>query len=80
MPAGTLASILRKEITVRGVWGFDPWALPRNDCALALDAIRSGDIQVDPLITHRFPLDHINEAFEMMRSGREYYCKALITP
>jgi S-(hydroxymethyl)glutathione dehydrogenase/alcohol dehydrogenase len=28
-----------------------------------------GQIQIDPMITHRFPLERINEAFDLMHSG-----------
>jgi S-(hydroxymethyl)glutathione dehydrogenase/alcohol dehydrogenase len=29
----------------------------------------SGEIKVDPMITHRFPLERINEAFDLMHQG-----------
>ena len=29
-----------------------------------------GKIQIDPLITHKMPLDKINEAFELMHAGK----------
>jgi S-(hydroxymethyl)glutathione dehydrogenase/alcohol dehydrogenase len=29
-----------------------------------------GDIKVDELITHRFPLDEINQAFDVMHEGK----------
>jgi len=28
-----------------------------------------GKINIDDLITHRMPLDHINKAFDLMHSG-----------
>ena len=30
----------------------------------------SGEIKVDPMITHRFPLEGINEAFDLMHEGK----------
>jgi S-(hydroxymethyl)glutathione dehydrogenase / alcohol dehydrogenase len=30
----------------------------------------SGEIKVDPMITHRFPLEGINEAFDLMHQGK----------
>lgn len=33
------------------------------------DAMR-GDIDLDPFITHRLPLERINEAFELMHAGQ----------
>jgi S-(hydroxymethyl)glutathione dehydrogenase/alcohol dehydrogenase len=29
-----------------------------------------GKIQIDPLITHKMPLENINEAFDLMHSGK----------
>jgi S-(hydroxymethyl)glutathione dehydrogenase/alcohol dehydrogenase len=28
-----------------------------------------GRIQIDPMITHRLPLERINEAFDLMHAG-----------
>jgi S-(hydroxymethyl)glutathione dehydrogenase/alcohol dehydrogenase len=30
----------------------------------------SGEIKVDPMITHRFPLEEINQAFDLMHEGK----------
>jgi S-(hydroxymethyl)glutathione dehydrogenase/alcohol dehydrogenase len=30
----------------------------------------NGEIKVDPMITHRFPLERINEAFDLMHEGK----------
>ena len=29
-----------------------------------------GELPIDPLITHRFKLDQINEAFDLLRDGK----------
>ncbi|MEP1443835.1 MAG: S-(hydroxymethyl)glutathione dehydrogenase, partial [Hyphomicrobiales bacterium] len=34
-----------------------------------VDWYMEGKIQIDPLITHRMPLDDINKGFDLMRSG-----------
>ena len=80
MEEATLTNILRKEVRVQGVWGFDHWCFPHNDWEVACQAISTGEIIVEPLVTHRYPLLRINEAFEMMISGKEYYCKVLVIP
>jgi len=80
IPGNSLTSILRKEIAIRGIWGFNHWQFPHNDWELALRALAEARIIVEPLITHRFPLKEIHRALEMMRSGKEYYCKVLIEP
>jgi threonine dehydrogenase-like Zn-dependent dehydrogenase len=45
----------------------------------AIDLLASGKVQVAPLITHRFPLDNINEAFEQQLKTDEAI-KVLIEP
>jgi len=80
LPAATLTNILRKEIAIQGVWGFDHWRQPHNDWRLACDALAAGRLVVEPLITHRFSLSEIGRAIQMMTSGREFYCKVLVMP
>ena len=80
MPGATLTKILRKEIRIQGVWGFDHWRFPGNDWQLACDALVDGKLIVQPLITHRFALAKMVEAVAMMTSGNEYYCKVLVIP
>lgn len=56
------ADITRKEITVTGSWAYNSWEYP-NAYHFLQRAERIG-IPVASLITHRFPLDRIQEAFE----------------
>ncbi len=41
----------------------------RTDVPKIVDWYMEGKIEIDPLITHKLPLDRINEAFELMHSG-----------
>ena len=41
----------------------------RTDVPKIVDWYMEGKIRIDPLITHVLPLERINEAFELMRSG-----------
>jgi S-(hydroxymethyl)glutathione dehydrogenase/alcohol dehydrogenase len=41
----------------------------RTDVPKIVDWYMDGKIQIDPLITHRLPLDQINRAFDLMHSG-----------
>jgi S-(hydroxymethyl)glutathione dehydrogenase/alcohol dehydrogenase len=31
--------------------------------------VKTGKIQLEPVVTHKFPLDDINDAFDLMRKG-----------
>ena len=38
-----------------------------------------GKINVKPLITHAYPLEAVNQAFEMMKNKSEFFCKVILT-
>jgi S-(hydroxymethyl)glutathione dehydrogenase/alcohol dehydrogenase len=63
-PALNAARLMYKEIELSGsVAGIIP------DYYKVLDLIRKGRFKIDQLITSRYPLDQINEAFDEMRKG-----------
>jgi threonine dehydrogenase-like Zn-dependent dehydrogenase len=56
------AACMRKEVSLRWVWSYGTWqGIP--EFQIALDMLASGRVEAAPLITHRFPLDRIAEAF-----------------
>jgi Zn-dependent alcohol dehydrogenase len=60
-------SIPRMERRVLGsLYGS---ARPERDFPLILDAWRRGQLPIDRLVSHRLPLDEIDEAFALLRSG-----------
>jgi S-(hydroxymethyl)glutathione dehydrogenase/alcohol dehydrogenase len=42
----------------------------RTDVPKVVDWYMQGKIQIDPMITHTFPLERINEAFDLMHAGQ----------
>lgn len=42
----------------------------RTDTPRIVDWYMEGRIEIDPMITHRLPLERINEAFDLMREGQ----------
>ncbi|HIX03324.1 MAG TPA: alcohol dehydrogenase, partial [Candidatus Odoribacter faecigallinarum] len=50
------------------------------DCAEILRLIANGQIDTTPLITHRFPLDQIEEAYHIFENHLEDAIKIAITP
>ena len=42
----------------------------RTDVPRIVDWYMDGRIQIDPLITHKLPLDRINESFDLMHEGK----------
>jgi len=75
-----IVSIRREEKDLIGVSSYAYWDnVP--EFSIALDLLARGKINVKPLITHRFPLEKINEAFEAAANrGKSKAIKVLIIP
>ena len=54
---------MRKELSLLWVWSYAMWGT-RTEYAIALDMLAEGRIKALPIITHRFPLSEIADAFE----------------
>ena len=56
-----------KELVVTGTTGCST-----ADCRHSMDLISSGKIDLGPLISGRYSLDHVKEAFDLARSGNVF--------
>jgi L-iditol 2-dehydrogenase len=65
--------------TMQPTIGFSYGAAPR-DMREALDLIASGHVRVDDLVTHRFGMDHISEAFQIASNPRDSSLKVIVEP
>jgi L-iditol 2-dehydrogenase len=63
--------ILRKQLTLKGTWN-SMYNRFRNEWAVAVDAICQGRLDVKSLVSHTFPLDECNAAFEVLRKREEF--------
>jgi len=61
-----------KEIDILGSFRY------HDTYPIALELISSGQILVKPLVTHHFPFDKVNEAFEVAETGRDGAIKVII--
>ena len=68
------SEILRREITMVGTWNSS-YNDRVNDWTAVAEEMSRGEMQFEPLITHRFPLSRCNEALEMMRDKKEFFTK-----
>jgi 6-hydroxycyclohex-1-ene-1-carbonyl-CoA dehydrogenase len=66
--------IMFREMEIRGTLGCPPYLYPR-----LLDLVKMGKIKVKELVTHKFPLDKINDAFSLLRKGEESLIRAIVT-
>lgn len=61
----SVSSIIAKGLTLHGAWHYN-----MNDTGRLLKMIAQTSTQLDKLITHRFPLSRIQEAWETQVSGQ----------
>jgi Zn-dependent alcohol dehydrogenase len=69
------AKIMYFEMEVVGSLGCRPVDYPR-----IIEMARMGKIKVDELVTGRYPLDKINDAFDVMRQGVPDSLRSIVTP
>ena len=60
-----IAPIVRREIKISGSYG----AKPRADMPCILELADAGSIDPKRIVTRRFPLDRVNDAYEALRRG-----------
>jgi L-iditol 2-dehydrogenase len=65
--------MVRREITLSGAYDAKPENFDQS-----IELAKSGAVKVEDLITHRFPLENANEAFEAAKS--RVGCKVLFVP
>jgi 6-hydroxycyclohex-1-ene-1-carbonyl-CoA dehydrogenase len=65
--------VMFREIEVVGSLGCRPLDYPR-----VIELVRQGRIRLTELVTHRFPLEQINEAFDILRGGDAV--RVVVTP
>lgn len=58
------ARLMFREIEIKGSLGCRPVDYPK-----IIEMVRIGKIQLEPVVTHKFKLEEINDAFELMRKG-----------
>ncbi len=70
--------ILRRELQLLGTWNSS-FSSCHNDWRDAVWGMQTGVLDLEPLITHRFPLARFKEAFSLMHEKKESYLKVMLT-
>ena len=65
--------VMFRELDVIGSLGCRPVDYPR-----AIELVRQGKVKLMDLVTHRFPLERIAEALDVLRSGEAI--RVVVTP
>ncbi|MHA2365859.1 MAG: zinc-binding dehydrogenase [Candidatus Hodarchaeales archaeon] len=59
-----IGRVMFREMEIMGSLGCRPVDYPR-----IIELVKNGSLVVEPLVTHKFPLSEINDAFEVARRG-----------
>ncbi len=70
--------ILRKQLTISGSWNSS-YGYSGDDWQNAIQAMASGSLRIEPLVTHIFTLDELREGLRVIRDKAEPFCKIGIT-
>ena len=71
------SNILRKELTLQGVWNSHYAATPINEWVHTMQMLDTGRMEVRDLITHRTGLDGLPKLCGDINDGRISICKAI---
>ncbi len=74
----TFEYILRKELAVTGCWMSYSHPFPGEEWKVAIKMLKDNLLEVEYLITHRYDIKDISNAFDMILENKEKYCKVLI--
>jgi len=81
LPAALISQVMRREVDILGTWNSSFSAAGNtDDWRAVLQAVASGDLDLDSLVTHRVGLKDAFAALVMMRDQTEFFSKVLIQP
>ncbi len=76
----TVSHTLRSELTMYTSWNSNTANPLSNDWKTVIDMLGKKEIDVNPLITHRYTIDDIKKAFDDMKNKKINAVKVLIKP
>lgn len=72
--------ILRRELNITGSWCYTFAPFPNNEWETAIKFVADKKIVSEPVVSHKFKLEQVKEAFNMIREKKEYYNKVIFLP
>ncbi|MER1300372.1 zinc-binding dehydrogenase, partial [Ligilactobacillus salivarius] len=73
-------NIFRHELTVKGFWNSYSAPFPGKEWTTSIEMVKNGSVKIKDLVTHKFELDEIQDAFNMIVSRSESYNKVMFYP
>ncbi len=79
-PRDVYWKILRSQLTIRGTWNSSYTGSPKDDWHYVLNRIAAGKLKPERMISHRLPLERLEEGLLIMRDKKEDYGKIIVEP
>lgn len=77
IPRALISSLIRRELTVYGTWNSTVAPAGHSEWEMVVDAVATGRIAVEPLISHAAPLEQAPELFAELLGRRQWSNKVL---
>lgn len=77
LPRDVYWRVLRKQLVLRGTWNSSYGGSRASEWTEAAAALSSGEVRVEPLVTHRFGQEDLASGLELMRRHEVPYCKVM---
>lgn len=77
IPKSAHSQILRKELTINGIWNSHFSSIPFNEWRYTVDMMDKGLFYCEDLISHRTDLDHLPSLLDDVRAHRVSSCKIM---
>lgn len=72
--------IVRNELQIFGSWNAISAPFPGKEWETSIHFISNGQLKVEPLITHRYPLSKGSDVFEMTAQRKAHFGKIIFHP
>jgi threonine dehydrogenase-like Zn-dependent dehydrogenase len=73
-------NLMRRELRLTGCFMSYSAPFPGHEWTDSVAALRSGELHVDAMVSHRFPLSQGVQVFEDVAAGRLAFRKIMLLP
>lgn len=73
----THSNILRKELTIQGMWNSHFHSIPLNEWKFTIEKLNTKQLELDDLVTHSVDFDEFLQVFDDTYNRRYLTCKVL---
>lgn len=77
---GTFQHFLRQEISLHGSWNSFGAPFPGRQWTVTLDALATGKLKWEFMISHELPLDRLPAMFEALKGKNDFFSKIMFRP